>query len=148
MNRFLNNLKANIKLHTSYLHRNISTIKSNGSGLNNLWNTYNHYLQTKPLLTKSITSGIISLAADIICQINFPVHKKIDSNNRDNSNKIVTNNDEIVVIDKDKTSYGTNSLDLRRMANFTIIGIIYKSIAIENIFIVRMTLHMYSINGI
>lgn len=36
------------------------------------WTLYNDSLVRRPLLTKSITSGILSLGADVLCQISFP----------------------------------------------------------------------------
>ena len=45
-----------------------------------LWQSYNKCLAEKPLITKSITSGVISFFADIMCQKYFPAEKgdKID----------------------------------------------------------------------
>lgn len=42
-----------------------------------IWATYNRYLTEKPVLTKSITSGVISFVGDVACQKFFP-HDKDD----------------------------------------------------------------------
>eukprot|EP01126_Amoeba_proteus_P013674 TRINITY_DN15867_c0_g2_i1.p1 TRINITY_DN15867_c0_g2~~TRINITY_DN15867_c0_g2_i1.p1 ORF type:complete len:195 (-),score=12.81 TRINITY_DN15867_c0_g2_i1:187-771(-) len=37
--------------------------------MTSIWNSYNHFLQTRPLVTKSITVGLFNGAGDIFCQI-------------------------------------------------------------------------------
>lgn len=41
-----------------------------------LWENYNHHLFINPILTKSITAGIIAFAADVVCQTVFPTPEK------------------------------------------------------------------------
>lgn len=57
-----------------------------------VWSTYNRYLAEKPVMTKSITSGVIAFVGDVACQKLFPA-------------------------DKDN-----NKVDWKRTANFTIMG--------------------------
>ena len=38
-----------------------------------LWQKYNHQLIENPILTKSITAGLLATAADVVCQIYFPL---------------------------------------------------------------------------
>lgn len=48
-----------------------------------MWATYNRYLTEKPVLTKSITSGVIAFVGDVACQKLFPQDKedrKVDWN--------------------------------------------------------------------
>jgi protein Mpv17 len=42
---------------------------------NSVFATYNRYLTEKPLLTKSITSGVLSFLGDVACQKYFPEDK-------------------------------------------------------------------------
>ena len=37
----------------------------------NLWTKYLYYLNTSPMMTKCITSGVLSCSADIVCQVQF-----------------------------------------------------------------------------
>ena len=49
-------------------YRSLTLSKSSSE---NLWTKYNDQLKKRPLLTKCITSGLLSLAADILCQVGF-----------------------------------------------------------------------------
>lgn len=50
------------------LFKSISSCSSRSHIKRNLWDYYCHNLQINPLLTKSLTSGAICCAADIVCQ--------------------------------------------------------------------------------
>lgn len=52
-------------------YRSLTLHKNNPSTNENLWTRYNDQLKRRPLLTKCITSGILSFAADIVCQVGF-----------------------------------------------------------------------------
>ena len=52
--------------------RHFSVDKASRSYTNPLWQRYNDALSKSPLLTKSITAGVIAFTADIICQTYFP----------------------------------------------------------------------------
>ena len=55
-----------------YTKRFFST-SSNTNGKNgNLWEKYNYHLVENPIVTKSVTAGIIAFIADIVCQTYFP----------------------------------------------------------------------------
>lgn len=56
--------------------RKFSSKASDATNPASMWSTYNRYLSEKPVLTKSITSGIIAFVADIACQKVFPDDKK------------------------------------------------------------------------
>lgn len=58
--------------------RNFSNKASEASNPASMWTTYNRLLVEKPVLTKSITSGVIAFVADIACQKVFPDDKKKD----------------------------------------------------------------------
>ena len=45
------------------------------SFLISLWLRYNHFLDTRPVVTKCVTAGVIATAADVVCQINFPLQE-------------------------------------------------------------------------
>lgn len=111
MKQLMNNMK-NKFVYTKVMFFNTSSSRNNTISFNSIWNAYNHLLQTKPVLTKSVTSGIISMIADIICQISFPTSKNIKNDNIINDNSL----------HKDKTTTMSNTLDFKRLFNFTIIG--------------------------
>lgn len=48
------------------------------SKIQTVWHEYNRHLVDSPILTKSITAGIIALVADVVCQVYFP--SKEDAN--------------------------------------------------------------------
>ncbi len=51
----------------------MSTAKAGSTQASSLWARYNHHLVANPITTKCITAGILATAADIVCQINFPL---------------------------------------------------------------------------
>lgn len=55
--------------------RKFSTTIHNSS-IGNAWRKYNELLITNPIATKSISAGILSIGADISCQIVFPLDKE------------------------------------------------------------------------
>mmetsp|Transcript_6949 Transcript_6949/g.11599 ORF Transcript_6949/g.11599 Transcript_6949/m.11599 type:complete len:302 (-) Transcript_6949:464-1369(-) len=55
--------------------RRYSNKANNSLNESSLWSAYNHQLTKRPLLTKSITSGVLSFTADCICQTAFPEEK-------------------------------------------------------------------------
>lgn len=107
------------------------------SRLHSVWMLYNKCLNTRPLITKSITSGCIALSADVICQLSFP-SIKYNYDSSDNSISCHDNHvdklNEVADIDKDDedvkikmnkeivtvTSY--ESFNWRRMINFATMG--------------------------
>jgi hypothetical protein len=52
--------------------RLFSSVKSSSS----LWKQYNHLLETRPIVTKCVTAGVLATGADIVCQINFPLDRE------------------------------------------------------------------------
>lgn len=76
-----------------------------------LWSYYSVSLVKRPLLTKSITSGIISISADLICQKFFPVAAVTAST----SSSVVSDSpsEEIKV---------KSSIDFQRLCKFSFIG--------------------------
>lgn len=51
----------------------MSTAKASSAQAASLWARYNHHLVANPITTKCITAGVLATAADIVCQINFPL---------------------------------------------------------------------------
>jgi protein Mpv17 len=70
-----------------------------------LWSVYSQLLEQRPLLTKSITSGVISLAADVVCQYSFP--KKNEQNELN------------------------TTINISRTVRFTILGVVYTAPALH-----------------
>jgi hypothetical protein len=57
---------------------NYGAPKAEQSSFTKLFEKYNYHLNENPILTKSITAGIIAFIADIICQVYFPANKEED----------------------------------------------------------------------
>lgn len=107
------------------------------SRLHSVWVAYIKCLESRPLLTKSITSGCITLSADVICQLNFPPVVKYTVATREKYNggkdSVKINNDSDIDSTHDPINSNVVSLkdaivpvyepfNLRRMMNFTTIG--------------------------
>ena len=75
---------------------------------------YNELLEKFPLLTKSITSGILSFTADILCQIALQPNKK--------SNKDYNNNMNDNIINRYTVTINEYNFDFHRLGKFTILG--------------------------
>ena len=75
-----------------------------------LQSKYNELLEKYPLLTKSITSGVLSFTADILCQIGLqPKNNKDDINNKN-------------IINKYTITINEYNFDFHRLGKFTILG--------------------------
>jgi hypothetical protein len=57
---------------------NYGAPKAEQSPFTRLFEKYNYHLNENPIITKSITAGIIAFIADILCQVYFPANKEED----------------------------------------------------------------------
>lgn len=74
-----------------------------------VWGAYNRALERRPLLTKSITCGCLSFAADVVCQKAFPpTPAAVDGGLESSEGEGV-------------------ALDWFRLTKFTVLGVIYVS---------------------
>lgn len=103
-----------------------------------VWSLYNHGLEKYPLATKSLTAGVLSFGADIVCQMNFPSTKSNEddyefgesSEGRSDIDHI-SSNDEVKVSvvgnGESNNPVATNfdilsNIDWARVGQFTLIG--------------------------
>jgi hypothetical protein len=75
---FLIFFTANAKLTDIMAHKRVASIVANSG--NRLFTSYCKQLESRPLVTKCITSGAISLFADVTCQKLENAKKKLDLN--------------------------------------------------------------------
>lgn len=80
-----------------------------------LWTQYNVYLEKHPLLTKCITSGLLSITADIICQTCFSSFSSDDTTSRSSSEGVIGKNG-VAVESKSR------AIDWWRVGKFTLLG--------------------------
>lgn len=85
-----------------------TTGKSGGA-----WNAYLRSVESRPILTKGITSGVITFTADIVCQLYQPTKAVSEEIERQNKEGI------------DAIQYQLKNIDLKRLGIFTTLGIFY-----------------------
>lgn len=77
-----------------------------------IWNNYNESVKRHPLTVKSVTSGVMSFTADLICQYLFPNGSSKQNPNESFFSRIYSN---ISAVD----------FDYWRSAKFTLVGALY-----------------------
>jgi hypothetical protein len=89
------------------------TVNAAGGKSNGPWNTYLNLLEKKPILTKAVTSGILTFTADIVCQLYQPsksVRETLDEEKKTGFSAI---------------QYQLQHLDYKRLGIFTSLGVFY-----------------------
>lgn len=63
-----------MRINHRFLHKPLSIVREFSTEMkaNSLWTRYNQSLIKSPILTKSITAGVLAFIADITCQAYFP----------------------------------------------------------------------------
>lgn len=77
-----------------------------------VWLQYLGHLERRPLLTKSVTCGVLSFGADVVCQVAFPL--PIVKKNSSNDSNV-------------DSTIQQNKIDWFRVAKFTLLGVFYVS---------------------
>jgi len=109
--------------------------------MHRIWTQYARALERRPVLTKSITCGVLSLGVDLICKRCFPApvgqqQQKVSPSSipaeamaqkqqqRKGADAVTEREQELLVVREESLSF-LSSLDWERSTKFTVLGVFY-----------------------
>ena len=94
--------------------------KETGGGA---WGAYMRSLEKRPILTKAVTSGVLTFTADIICQLKFPSTTVQEGIRAAAVDEGVAEGQEMTVAQEIRMRLA--QLDHKRLGIFTLLGVVY-----------------------